>query len=112
MHVIGGILNQLFHKGGGDKGRIVYIGLLILFTLLLLFTERPSLAANINQISLKETAKSSEHLNVDFKQGFFSIHVQNAPLGEVLSEIEKHSGFAFSIDEGLRKTPVTVNLSD
>lgn len=72
MYIIWSILKQLFHKDGGDKGRWLFIGLLFLFTLSLIpFTARPSLAANTNQISLKETTKSLDHLNVEFKQGFF-----------------------------------------
>ena len=96
-----------------DRRRWIFIGLLFLFTLLLPFIACPSLATNTNQISLiKETAKSSEHLNVEFKQGLFSVHSEDVSLGEVLAEIEKQSGFTISIDEGLSKTQVTVNLSD
>ncbi len=83
-----------------------------LFILLLMpFTVNPSLAANANQTNLKETI-ISDNLNIQFKQGLFSIHAKDIPLGQVLFEIERQSGFAITIDEGLRKTPVTVNLSD
>ncbi|MBI5039504.1 MAG: peptidase S8 [Nitrospirae bacterium] len=51
-------------------------------------------------------------LIVEFKQDLFSIHAKEIPLGEVLAEIEKQSGFTISIDESLKRSPVTVSLSD
>ena len=75
----------------------------------MLFVVFQTRAIEAKTISDKEITKP---LNVEFKQGLFSIHAEEIPLGAILAEIEKQSGFTISIDESLKKNPVTVSRSN
>ncbi|OFZ27557.1 MAG: hypothetical protein A3D92_08015, partial [Bacteroidetes bacterium RIFCSPHIGHO2_02_FULL_44_7] len=91
----------------GIKGRGIFIPRLLF--LLLLVVVFPTLAIEAKTIPDGEVTKP---LNVEFKQGLFSIDAKEITLGEILAEIEKQSGFTISIDESLKRSPVTVSLSD
>src|SRR3990167_3405000 len=117
------LFNSLFHQGErllrslflsplplreeGIKGRGIFIPRLLF--LLLLVVVFPTLAIEAKTIPDGEVTKP---LNVEFKQGLFSIDAKEITLGEILAEIEKQSGFTISIDESLKRSPVTVSLSD
>ncbi|MEK6900973.1 MAG: hypothetical protein AABX37_01380 [Nanoarchaeota archaeon] len=55
--------------------------------------------------------EKTQLLTVEFKGGLFSLNAKEIPLGEVLAEIEKQSGFVISIEESLKSRPVTLSFS-
>jgi subtilisin family serine protease len=104
----GGSISLLFLSGneGMRKGRLIQA--ILLFLLLLVAFP---VWAEESQAQMTREAEKSEHLSVEFKEGLFSVHAKEIPLGKVLAEIEKQSGITISVNESLKSSPVTVDFS-